>query len=122
MIAVCLIRIAMLEASRIKNLSVAQISFVRALTETRLFLKLLSATPKMPFWPLMWEAYVQCCGKYRVRFKPDRQFPRDQQEYRKKSRGLDKRRSNHKRKYKEATPLPQPQTRKGAKGLMLLLN
>jgi hypothetical protein len=123
MIAVCLIRIAMLEGTRLKNISVAQISFVRALTETRLFFKLLlSATPEMRFWPLMWETYVQCCGKYRVQFKPDRQFPRDQQEYRRKSRGLDKRRSKHGRKYNEPSPLPQPETRKGAKGQIFLLS
>ena len=122
MIAVCLIRIAMLEAGRLKDLSVAQISFIRALTETRLFFKLLSGTPQMRFWPLMWEAYVQCCAKHRVRFKPDRQFPRDKQEYRKKSRSLDKHRSKHGRKYKEASPLPQPETRKGAKGQVFLLS
>lgn len=122
MIAVCLIRIAMLEASRLKNLSVAQISFVRALTETRLFFKLLSATPENRFWPLMWEAYVQCCSQYRVRFKPDRRFPRDKQEYRRKSRGLEKRPRGRQRKYKEASPLPQPETRKGAKGQEFLLN
>ncbi len=36
MIALCLIRIAMLEASRLANVAVGQISFARALTETRL--------------------------------------------------------------------------------------
>jgi len=40
MIALCLIRIAMFEAGRLKNLSVAQFSFARALSETRLFMKL----------------------------------------------------------------------------------
>jgi len=122
MIALCLIRIAMLEASRHKNLSVAQISFARALTETRLFLKRLMSGADANLWPSLWEAFVQCCAQYRVQFKPDRQFPRDQQEYRRKSRGLDKRRSNHKRKYKEPSPLPQPETRKGLKGQVFLLS
>ena len=44
MIALCLIRIAMLEASRLANVSVGQLSFARALTETRLFFKLLLST------------------------------------------------------------------------------
>jgi IS4 transposase len=41
MIALCLIRIAMLEASHVASICVAQLSFERALTETRLLLKLL---------------------------------------------------------------------------------
>ena len=41
MIVVCLIRIAMLEASQLANVSVGQLSFARALTETRLFFQLL---------------------------------------------------------------------------------
>ncbi len=122
MIAVCLIRIAMLEGSRLKKLSVAQISFVRALTETRLFFKLLSATPETRFWPLVWEVYVQCCAQYRVKFKPDRRFPRDQQEYRRKSRGLEIRRRGCKRKYKEASHLSQPETHKDLKGQVFLLS
>jgi hypothetical protein len=44
MIALCLIRIAMLEASRQTKVSVAQLSFARALTETRLLFKLLVST------------------------------------------------------------------------------
>ena len=44
MIALCLIRIAMLEASRSANVSVGQLSFARALTETRLFFNLLLST------------------------------------------------------------------------------
>ena len=39
MIVCCLIRTAMLEAARLVNLSVGQLSFTRALTETRLFLR-----------------------------------------------------------------------------------
>ena len=39
MIALCLIRMAMLEASSLANVTVSQLSFSRALTETRLFLK-----------------------------------------------------------------------------------
>jgi hypothetical protein len=50
MIALYLIRIAMLEASRLAKVSVAQFSFVRALTETRLFFKLLLSTTEVNLW------------------------------------------------------------------------
>jgi hypothetical protein len=48
MITLCLIRIAMIEASHLANVSVTQLSFARALAETRLFLKLLLSTPWSP--------------------------------------------------------------------------
>jgi hypothetical protein len=109
MIALCLIRIAMLESCRLANVSVGQLSFTRALTETRLFLKLLLITAEVNIWASIWAKYVQCCAQHRVLYKPGRQFSRDRQEYRRKSRGLDKPRLNHKRKYQEASPLkPQP--------------
>jgi hypothetical protein len=66
MIARCLIRIAMFEASRLKKLSVAQLSFARALTETRLFLKLLMFSGDVSLWPSIWAEFVQCCARYRV--------------------------------------------------------
>jgi IS4 transposase len=50
MIALCLIRLAMLEASRLANVSVAQLSFARALTETRLFLKFLLSAAEAVLW------------------------------------------------------------------------
>ena len=50
MIVVCLIRIAMLEASQLANVSVGQLSFARALTETRLFFQLLLPSGKENRW------------------------------------------------------------------------
>jgi hypothetical protein len=50
MIVLCLIRIAMLEASHLAKVSVAQLSFARALTETRLFFKLLLSTGEQNRW------------------------------------------------------------------------
>ena len=88
MISLCLIRIAMLEASCLVKVSVAQLSFTRALTETRLFLKFLLATAELSLWSSLYSTYVQCCSRHRVKFKPDRHFPRDRQQYRKKSRGV----------------------------------
>lgn len=122
MVVCCLIRIAMLEASRRYKLSVAQISFTRAITETRLLLRKLLSTDRQCLWATIWAMYVQCCSRHRVKSKPNRQFSRDQQEYRRKSRGLDKSRPGGNRKYKEASPPQKPETRKDAKGQEFLLS
>jgi hypothetical protein len=122
LIVCCLIRAAMLEGSKLCNLSVGQLSFTRALTETRLFLKKLLAAAQLCLWTSMWESLVRCCARYRVKYKPNRQFARDQQEYRRKTRGLDERRSKQGRKYKKPSPLPQPETLKDLKGQIFLLS
>ena len=122
MIVCCLIRIAMLGACQVVKLPIGQLSFARALTETRLFLRFLLATGKVSLWASIWAAYVHCCARFRVKFKPGRQFTRDRQEYRRKSRGLEKRRRGGKRKYEEASPLTRPETRKDAKGQVILLS
>lgn len=123
MIALGLIRIAMLEASCLTNLSVAQLSFARALTETRLFLKVLVSTADVDLWTSIWEAFMLACSRHRVHSKPGRQFPRDRQEYRRKSRGLEKPRRGRPPKNKDVTPLPpRPETRKDSKGATFLLS
>jgi len=124
MIALCLIRIAMLEASRLTNVSVGQLSFARALTETRLFFKFLLTTADVLLWPSIWGTFVQCCARHRVQFKPDRQFPRDRQQYRRKSRGLERRPRGRKPKAAKAAASrsPQPQTLKDRKGRVFLLS
>lgn len=124
MIALCLIRIAMLEASRLANVSVGQLSFARALTETRLFFKFVQATAEVLLWPSIWQAFVQCCARHRVKFKPNRQFPRDRQQYRRKSRGLERNPPGRKPKAaKKTTPRPpQPEILKDRKGRVFLLS
>ena len=122
MIVCCLIRTAMLEASQLSNLSVGQLSFARALTETRLFIRILLTATDAEIWSSIWDKYVRCCAKYHVNNKPDRKFSRDKQEYRRKSRGLQSRQKNNKRKYQEPSPPPQPDTRKDAKGQEFLLS
>ena len=110
MIALCLIRLAMLEASSLVNVTVAQLSFSRALTETRLFLKKLLSTAEVLLWSSLYTAYVLCCSRHRVQCKPDRHFSRDRQLYRKKSRGIvEKRRPGRKRNAAFiCTPNPEP--------------
>jgi hypothetical protein len=110
MIALCLIRLAMLEASHRVNVPVSKLSFARALTETRLFLKLLFATFEEQLWDSIYSNYVDCCSRHRVKFKPDRHFPRDRQQYRKKTRGIvDPRRRGRKRK-SSFVPAPEVNT------------
>ncbi len=122
MIVCCLIRIAMLGACRQIKLSVRQLSFARALTETRLFLKLLLIVTDVHLWASIWTTHIRCCAKHSVRYKPDRRFTRDRQEYRRKSRGLEKRTKNYNRKYQQVSPPPQSETRKDAKGQEFLLS
>ena len=123
MIALCLIRLALLEASRLSQLPVAQISFARALTETRLFLMLLLFTKEALPWPSLWEVLVNCCARHRVSIKPDRHFTRDRQAYRRKSRGLEKRRRERKPKYSSPQPKPiGPETLKDSKNRLFLLS
>lgn len=127
MIALCLIRIAMLEASRLTNVSVAQISFARALTETRLFLKLLLSTADLLLWSSLWTTFVMCCSRHRVNSKPDRHFPRDRQQYRKKSRGfVEPRRKGRKRKstlmHTPQLEIVTPETLKDSKNRVFLLS
>jgi hypothetical protein len=127
MIALCLIRTAMLEASRLANVSVGQLSFARALTETRLFLKFLLSTTEVLLWSSIYAAFVQCCSQHRVQFKPDRHFPRDRQQYRRKSRDLEQRRRGRKRKAAllQSSALKtfnKPQTLKDSKNRVFLLS
>ena len=67
MIVCCLIRTAMLEASQIAKVSVGQLSFARALTETRLFIKLIFAMADEEIRAPIWEKYVRCCARYLVK-------------------------------------------------------
>ena len=128
MIALCLIRIAMLEASRLVNLSVGKLSFSRALTETRLFLKFLMSTADVLLWSSLWTAFVIGCSKHRVTFKPDRHFSRDRQQYRKKSRRVvEPRRKGRKPKSApldapELEIVNEPETRKDSINRVFLLS
>ena len=127
MIALCLIRIAMIEAGYLSNVSVSQLSFARALTETRLFIKLILSTSDVLLWPSIWAIFVQHCARHRVKFKPNRQFPRDRQQYRRKSRGLERHRPGRKRRTTstlplEPEPLNKPETLKDSKGSLFLLS
>ena len=122
MIICCLIRTAMIEGSGLHGLSVRQLSFTRALTETRLFFRKLTTSVEVCLWISIWMLYVQHCALHRVKYKPNRHFSRDKQEYRKKSRGLEKRKRGRKCKYKETSPSPKPETHKDLKGQVFLLS
>jgi hypothetical protein len=121
MISLWLICTAALESGRLTDICVRQISLARVLTETRPFLKPLASTAEVDLWPSIWGEFVQYCARLRVHSKPGRQFPREWQEYPRKSRSLQKRRPRHRTKGKKATPLrPQPETRKDSNGAIYL--
>jgi hypothetical protein len=123
MIALCLIRIAMVGASRLNDATVGQLSFARALTETRLFLQFVVTDGMRILWSLVWQQFVQACARHVVKAKPDRQFTRDRQEYRRKSRGLEKRRPGRRPKPIQPRPQrPDPEFLKDRKGGLYLLS
>ena len=123
MITVCLIRIAMLQAGKLANLPVGHLSFARALTETRLFFKILLSTVDLLLWHSIWTEFIQRCSRHRLYIKPGRQFSRDRQEYRRKSRGLEKKPRGRKPKYAGETQLQQDrEALKDRKGNLFLLS
>jgi hypothetical protein len=124
MIVLCLIRITMLEACRLADLSVARLSFARALTETRLFFKRLLSSAEQITWDSLWTSFIGCCARYPIKFKPDRQFSRDKQQYRKKSRGLESTPTRRKQITVKvvSTPSSAPETLKSMKGEWYLLS
>jgi hypothetical protein len=123
MIALCLIRTAMLGATRLNKAPISSFSFARALTETRLFLSFIVSGAVGILWPLVWNHYVRSCARHRVKFKPDRQFPRNKQEYRRKSRGLEIKRPGRKPKPNPPKPhAPKPETFKDSKGRVFSLS
>jgi hypothetical protein len=106
MIAVCLIRLAMLEAAGSPSGGVAHLSFTRSLTETRVFFGWIGCPDAPPFEQL-YASYVLLCARYKVRIRPGRSFPRKQQEYRRKARGLEVKRRGR----KTQTPPPDERSR-----------
>ena len=123
MISSCLIRIAMVHAGKLVNLYVGQLSFARALTETRLFLKILVSNPDLLSWHSTWKGLIHRCSKHRVRVEPGRQFSRNRQEYRRKSRGLKIKSRGRKPKYAgEPLIARDRETLKDRKGNVFLLS
>lgn len=88
LITVCLIRLAMLEASGSSPSGVALLSFTRSLTETRVFFACIGRPDAKPFERL-YAGYVTFCARHKLRIEPGRSFSRKQQEYRRKARGLE---------------------------------
>lgn len=123
MISICLIRMAMLAAGRMKNAPVSSFSFARALTETRRFLSSIVSSAKLLPWMLVYGCFIHACARHRVSFKYGRVFSRNKQEYRKKSRGLERKRPGRKPKFKSIKPsAPLPEVFNDLKGRCFLLS
>jgi len=123
MITLCLIRCAMLQASQSKSAPMSSFSFARALTETRLFLKLIVSGGSTLLWSFVWDQLVRSCAQQLVRNKPYRQSTRDRQQYRRKSRGLEKRRPGRKSQQKPSrTQQPEPEFLKNRRSGVYLLS
>lgn len=89
MIAVLLIRRTMLEAASKRRINPAKLSFSRALTEARVFLGRISGAVASVARKA-YDCFVSQCARYVISVKPGRSFSRDQQEYRAKARGLER--------------------------------
>lgn len=103
MILACLTRMAVQEAARETPFSVSDFSFSKSLHATIRFLnKLVMQTDSelVDAWNILLETIRTRC---RLKRKQNRHFPRDKQEYRKKSRGLLKKRVG-----RPMAPLPPP--------------
>ena len=90
MVLTCLMRLAMNTAAKSKGLLPGSLSFARALTETRIFLRKITSQIIVIDWRGAYANYVKECSLYLIKIKPGRSFPRDKQAYRKKSRGFDR--------------------------------
>ncbi len=89
MIVVVLLRTTMLEAARKRCVPPARLSFSRALTEARVFLRRVAGAV-VHRARQAYRDFVAQCARHVVTVKPGRSYPRDPQEYRAKARGLEK--------------------------------
>jgi hypothetical protein len=113
----------MLSASRLKNAPVSSFSFARALTETRRFFASIVSSAISLSWELVYERFILACARHRVAIKLGRKFSRDRQEYRKKSRGLQRKRPGRKPQNKMKKPsMPPPEVFKDLKDRCFLLS
>jgi len=117
MIAVVLIRTTMLEAARKRRVPPARLSFSRALTEARVFLRRVAGAVAHVARGA-YRDFVAQCARHLVTVKPGRSYPRDPQEYRAKARGLEKKARGRPRTPAEpfAFENSMPETLTGAKG------
>ena len=114
LLAVCLIRLAMLQAAGSSVGGVGHLSFARSLTETRVFFLTIGRQDALPFQPC-YDGYLLRCARYEVRIRPGRSFSRNQQEYRRKARGLEVKR----RRCRVPAPPPDERSRPELEGQTL---
>lgn len=96
MIAATLIRTTMLEASKKRRIRPARLSFRRAVTEARVFLRRIAGVTAEAARDA-YKAFVEQCSMCVVKEDPGRSFSRNKQEYRAKSRGVKKKRGRAKK-------------------------
>ncbi|MEK7153672.1 MAG: IS4 family transposase, partial [Patescibacteria group bacterium] len=116
----CLIRIAGWRAASKRGVKPGVISFSKALTRTRIFFRTISGSRDPVDFSDAYQELVDGCAKGLVNSKPGRSFSRDRQEYRKKSRGLVKKRRGRPRKH-VYVPEIKPETDTRMKGTVVLI-
>lgn len=124
MIVACLTRLAMSEAAKTLKITPEKLSFSRAFTEIGCFFKkiLLNAGMNIGTFEEDYAELVRQCAKHLVTSKPGRRFTRDKQEYRRKSRGLDKGKVGRPRKPFKPVKKIDAEFLKNAKGNAVLMD
>ena len=123
MIVACMAKLAMGEAAAAAGLTPGSLSFAHAYVGLkRLFLRALrSAGSGEGSWEDDRRDYIGQCAKHKARGKPGRSYPRDKQQYRRKSRGLLKKRRGRPHIKVERQKRPEPETLTNLKGMTVLL-
>lgn len=88
MIAAVLIRRTMLQAAEKARVKPAVLSYSKALTEMRVFLRRIAGISKEVLQDVYGQ-FIANCARYMIESKPGRSYSRSKQEYRAKSRGLE---------------------------------
>ena len=123
MIVACMAKLAMGEAAAEAGLTPCDLSFAHAYAGLKcLFARALMRAGSGPgSWEDDRRSYLGQCAKREAGGKPGRSFPRDKQQYRKKGRGLLKKRRGRPRKKVERPKRPAPETLTNLKGVTVLL-
>lgn len=123
MIVACLAKLALGDAAAASGRLPGQMSFAGSYAELKtLFTRLLRHGGRGDAGlDDCYQTLVRRCAKHKTRGRPGRSYPRDKQLYRKKARGLLKRRPGRPKRKVERPKRPEPETFTNAKGVTVLM-
>ncbi|MFZ2653458.1 MAG: IS4 family transposase [Victivallales bacterium] len=122
LIAVCLVRLASAASSGREDRMPCELSFSKILVEVRIFLGKITSKAHFESFSGEYLQLIRRCCRYLVDVRPGRSFPRDKQEYRRKSRGLLKKRPGRPPTKYQALETQKPELLPSANGVVFLLS